>query len=332
MDKLLELGDDRRRSVFVETGKRMNLSPGIIEKDYWVCSVLSYLFKDCSYRNSLLFKGGTCLSKCFHLIQRFSEDIDISINWDILPYGQKDPFGERTRTQRKKFNDAARKETGDFVSGEFLAEIRAGLEKEWGFAVDIAPDPKNPMTLRIIYPRLFLTPGVNPLILLEAGSLSAKGPVLEEEAVPYVQPYFPHLFPDCSYRVRALSPERTFWEKAMILYRETKRPLEKETPHRYSRHYYDFYQLSYSPFYPQAIADREVLRSVIVSNETFYPETWMTYTNVESDFSLVPPEVRRLSLEEDYVSMEAMFYGKRPSLVTIYDRLKWIEEDFKKRQ
>jgi hypothetical protein len=211
MDKIINLSQEQRQSVFVETARRMNLDPGIIEKDYWVCSVLSYLFNRSPYRQNLLFKGGTCLSKCFDLIKRFSEDIDISINWDLLAFGKNDPFAERTRTQRKKFNDAARKETGSFVSGAFCSELCAGLEKEWGFAPSIAPDVTNPMTLVFAYPRLFNAPGVNPKILIEAGSLSAKGPVLEREAIPYAQEFFPHLFPDCSFRVRALSPERTFW-------------------------------------------------------------------------------------------------------------------------
>lgn len=58
----------------------------IIEKDWWVTQVLKAVFS-LPYAEYLSFKGGTSLSKCWHLIERFSEDIDIAINRDFLGYG-----------------------------------------------------------------------------------------------------------------------------------------------------------------------------------------------------------------------------------------------------
>ncbi len=55
----------------------------IIEKDWWVTQVLKAVFS-LPYAEHLSFKGGTSLSKCWHLIERFSEDIDIAINRDFL--------------------------------------------------------------------------------------------------------------------------------------------------------------------------------------------------------------------------------------------------------
>jgi hypothetical protein len=114
----------------------------------------------------------------------------------------------------------------------------------------------------------------------------------------------------------------------MILYRETKRPFEKKTPVRYSRHYYDFYQLSFSSFYAQALANRDLLHSVVCSNETFYPETWMTYAEAEKNLALVPPQERKEALKQDYQSMAAMFFGDQPDLEIIFQRLREIEKDF----
>ena len=49
-----------------------------IEKDWWVTVTLKALFNtEC--RNVLSFKGGTSLSKCYNIIERFSEDIDLAI-------------------------------------------------------------------------------------------------------------------------------------------------------------------------------------------------------------------------------------------------------------
>lgn len=57
--------------------------PGInqsaIEKDWWVTVTLKALFStECG--KSLIFKGGTSLSKGFNIIERFSENIDLTIS------------------------------------------------------------------------------------------------------------------------------------------------------------------------------------------------------------------------------------------------------------
>ena len=65
---------------------KIGINEVIIEKDYWVCFVLNYLFSKCKWKDAFTFKGGTSLSKCFHLIQRFSEDIDLILDWRVIGY------------------------------------------------------------------------------------------------------------------------------------------------------------------------------------------------------------------------------------------------------
>ncbi|WP_081811851.1 nucleotidyl transferase AbiEii/AbiGii toxin family protein [Butyrivibrio sp. AE3003] len=55
----------------------MKMHPSIVEKDFWVCFMLDHLFHDCIYKDAFVFKGGTSLSKSYHVIERFSEDIDL---------------------------------------------------------------------------------------------------------------------------------------------------------------------------------------------------------------------------------------------------------------
>lgn len=55
-----------------------------IEKDLWVCYMLDYLFHRCALKDNLPFKGGTSLSKAYGLIERFSEDIDLILDWRVL--------------------------------------------------------------------------------------------------------------------------------------------------------------------------------------------------------------------------------------------------------
>ena len=63
------------------------MHPAIVEKDFWVCWMLDYLFGESTFRDSFAFKGSTSLSKGFGLIERFSEDIDLIFDWRLLGYG-----------------------------------------------------------------------------------------------------------------------------------------------------------------------------------------------------------------------------------------------------
>lgn len=81
----------------VETG----IAEVVIEKDYWVFFVLNYLFSQCEWSEYFTFKGGTSLSKCFGLIERFSEDIDLILDWRLLGYSNSEPWEERSKNQCK---------------------------------------------------------------------------------------------------------------------------------------------------------------------------------------------------------------------------------------
>ena len=88
----------------------------IIEKDWWVSAVMRALFA-LPYANQMSFKGGTSLSKCWGLIDRFSEDIDIAVAREYLGYG-----GELSRTQ---ISDKLRRASCYFVREKLQFDIRA---------------------------------------------------------------------------------------------------------------------------------------------------------------------------------------------------------------
>ena len=88
----------------------------IIEKDWWVSTVMRALFA-LPYANQMSFKGGTSLSKCWGLIDRFSEDIDIAVAREFPGYG-----GELSRTQ---ISDKLRRASCYFVREKLQFDIRA---------------------------------------------------------------------------------------------------------------------------------------------------------------------------------------------------------------
>ena len=71
---------DERRGAFLTTAAQLNTGEVNVEKDFWVCWTLDALFNGLKEGGPrLLFKGGTSLSKGFGLINRFSEDIDVTV-------------------------------------------------------------------------------------------------------------------------------------------------------------------------------------------------------------------------------------------------------------
>ena len=62
------------------------------------------IFENEELKNKILFKGGTSLAKAYNLINRFSEDIDLILDWRILGISDEDAWAERTATQQDKFN------------------------------------------------------------------------------------------------------------------------------------------------------------------------------------------------------------------------------------
>ncbi len=93
-----------RAEAFQATAERKDLSEAVVEKDFWVCWILKQLFSIDLVSDRLLFKGGTSLSKIFHAINRFSEDIDIAVDYTALGFtGVRDPRqGGISKTRRVK--------------------------------------------------------------------------------------------------------------------------------------------------------------------------------------------------------------------------------------
>lgn len=81
MQRVAGLDNEQRKELFQATGLSMGLRPSAAEKDFWVCFMLDHLFNTCALKERFVFKGGTSLSKVYQLIERFSEDIDLILDW-----------------------------------------------------------------------------------------------------------------------------------------------------------------------------------------------------------------------------------------------------------
>lgn len=111
------ISNNELEQVIRNASQKNGVNEVILEKDYWVCFVLNYLFSKCKWKDAFTFKGGTALSKCFHLIQRFSEEIDLILDWRVIGYGMKEPWIERSGTKQDKFNKESNQRTEKFLKG-----------------------------------------------------------------------------------------------------------------------------------------------------------------------------------------------------------------------
>ena len=190
--------------------------------------------------------------------------------------------------------------------------------------VEVNPD--YPDILNITYPSSFRDEYLLPYIQLEIGPLSAAIPHENYTIQPYAAYEFPGLFknPDC--RVRAITAERTFWEKATILHQEAHRSADKPQPLKYSRHYYDLTRMAGSQVKNNSLANLELLEDVVRFKQQVYPRTWACYDlAVKGELKLIPPEHLIKFLLDDYENMREMIFGVYPGFNEILEVLKKLE-------
>lgn len=104
MYKVANLSKVQRKELFSETATLMNTTNAIVEKDFWVVWTLSKIFEDERLNKILMFKGGTSFSKVFNLIGRFSEDIDLILDWRLI--SEENPLNKQdSKNKQVKFNE-----------------------------------------------------------------------------------------------------------------------------------------------------------------------------------------------------------------------------------
>ena len=121
MDKIVQASDKERQQIFTETAVKRGLTPAVVEKDFWVCWILNKLFSCPEISKRIIFKGGTSLSKVYGLIERFSEDIDLILDWRELC--DEDPLMQRSNTKQKQFDEALEVKAEIFLTEIFYPQV-----------------------------------------------------------------------------------------------------------------------------------------------------------------------------------------------------------------
>lgn len=313
--------------LFKATADQIGLVPAIVEKDFWVCVMLDYLFGRSPWKTRLAFKGGTSLSKAFGLIKRFSEDIDLILDWRLLGYGKDEPWEERSNTQQDLFNARANELSAAFLKDEFVPRVKADLEAELGLEIVLEMDAHDPNTVVFRYPCAFDDAAILREIRLESGALAAWTPASKRAIRPYAAEAYPHLFKATETFVYTVEPERTFWEKVTILHREAMRTPERgPIQSRYSRHYYDLWCMIEAGTKDAALEKAELLDEVVRFKRKFYRCSWAKYEKAKiGEISLMPPECSFKALYDDYKHMQNMIFGSKPPFEEILAAIASLE-------
>lgn len=341
MDDVARMEPHDRRDLFNEAaGRRGDISAGVIEKDFWVCWTLKHIFALGPAPAQLIFKGGTSLSKVYGVIERFSEDIDLSLSREDLGFvGDRDPYKARSGKKKQALITEIQTRCREVIESELLPKLHVRFESILGAGAtgtpwSLSPDENDSQRIYFTYPAGIESGGggapnlyVRRLVLLELGARSDHWPAEEHPMRPYAAETMPDQFKEPECRVRTLSAERTFWEKATLLHAEAHKPLDKPSGDRLSRHYYDVARLYQSPIGPKALAKRELLAKVVAHKSLFFRSAWANYdTATPGTFRIVPPPARHAALKADYRAMqENMIFGESYSFEDLMTVLGEVE-------
>lgn len=334
MNSIARMPANARADLFAETADRKGLADAIVEKDFWVCWVLKQLFSIEALSGRLLFKGRTSLSKIFHAINRFSEDIDLAVDYAALGFtGGRDPRRDDiSKTRRAAILAEMMIACQQYIGGVFLDALTARCEEVLGKsdAWSLHVSDQDPNIVQFRYPTATAKnlAYVSPQVVLELGTHAEFVSHDNFTIRSFAAEEFPNVVADGDVAVVALLAKRTFWEKATILHAEFYRPLEKQILDRYSRHYYDVSMLANGPIRTEALSDIPLLAQVVRHKETFYPSGWARYDLAHpGTLRLVPREERLAALERDYRNMGVMIFGEPPAFKSILETLAALEQE-----
>lgn len=321
-----------QRTVIEQASIRKSLPKQAVEKDLWVTAALQILFGlPCA--ESLVFKGGTSLSKVWGLINRFSEDIDLALDRNLWELD-----GDLTKKGVKKL----RKASSLFVRDELCHQLREAVAKtplKDLCQIDAQPDGEGESTYpepRIIfvhYQPIFddKLDYIPPIIKIEAGARSLLEPAESKKIGSMIESVFPNVSTTLSDTfIKTAMPEKTFLEKAFLLH-ELFSVNNTVEAHRRSRHIYDLHLMMQKGIMEKAIENDVLWETIRHHRATLTSMNGVDYTpDIRDRIQLVPPKECRENWQNDYELMTgAMIYGQKPTFAELMASMEELERRFR---
>jgi Nucleotidyl transferase AbiEii toxin, Type IV TA system len=269
-ESFFRLSDADRREVLAVARDRTGRPAHLLEKDAWVVWTLAAVFES-PFGSDLTFKGGTSLSKAYRIIERFSEDIDLTVDIrKLIPaLASEGETLPTNRSQAAKWSKAVRENLPVWID----AYVRPWIEQRLtaaGLSADVRVAGNEQEQLQLRYPALSEGTGyVAPVVVLEFGGRSTGEP---HQMMPVVCDMLGHVedvtFPSAMPQVMSVS--RTFWEKATAAHVYCAQA--RMRGERFARHWYDLAAIAVSEHFGPAIAARDVAAAVSAHKSCFFVE------------------------------------------------------------
>ena len=325
---LKNLNDASRLLSINEASRISGISAKALEKDWWVTLTLKHVF-NMPYAKHFAFKGGTSLSKGWQIINRFSEDIDISLSAEVLGI-------EYLEAPSKTFVEQLRRAGCSFTSNELLQALKDEFansqvsENLYSIEAKLVPaemPDTDPQTLFVNYISLFdPNPYLPDRVKIEFSVRSLKEPSMNRNMSSLLNQYFPNdLYIEEPFEVLTIQPERTLIENILLLHeaynQEEKKSVQTDPM---SRHFYDLYQLSKHDFAKSTLTDDTFINDIIDHRKYYSRIKRFDYNRLKrGSLNIIPSSDILASLKIDYEIMRAeMIYGESPTFEEIIHEMK----------
>lgn len=304
-------------------------APIILEKDIWVVWALRALYAT-PFGQHLTFKGGTSLAKVHHAIDRFSEDVDITVDIrylvpHLLP-ADRAPL-PRTRSEADRWKKDIARSLQAWIESTALPAMQLAAER-----AAVAVTVRHTAEQIIVEAEYASDDGlINKAIQVEFGGRATGEPHHHHPVTCDLAAWRPELaFPSAT--VQAMDAERTFWEKATAVHVFCQRTNLKAA--RLARHWFDLVKLDACGIAERAVANRQLGADVAEHKQRFFREK--DADGREIDYSaaingglrLVPLHHLSAALATDYQQMvqAQMFLGEPLSFDALMERCGALEQ------
>lgn len=302
-----------------------------VEKDWWVTMVLKALTMT-QFAHLISFKGGTSLSKGWHLIDRFSEDIDIALKRENRFF-----INGFSNTQLAKARRAAR----HYIVRELPLELHSALSSLGVSNFTIEPElsrmvdgkrfdlraDTHPSVLFVNYESAIpeTSEYVQPRVKIEISCLSMDEPIEELFLNSFISSSVPES-EDIEVKIRTVIPTRTFLEKMFLLHEE----FQKRQPRSYrmSRHLYDLEKIMDTDFGLNALLDLQLYMDIVKHRSRYNKLPYVDYkTHQPQLINFLPPAsvIKEWELDYDKMRNQFIYDSQKLSFKQILERMRLLQ-------
>lgn len=325
----LQLKDQKLALDLAARGSGLPMA--VLEKDIWLTLVLGLLFSMPGAK-PMAFKGGTSLSKVFGAIKRFSEDVDVTVDYKSLGLDVTvAELAEKSNRDKDRASEALKAQLALHINQVVIPYLNRELSKLPGckdFYIEVDEAGEQ---VRVFYPSheaRHPDPYLKEFVLVEFGGRNEVVPNGDYEIVPDAAKHVPTVeFPKAM--VTVLAGERTFWEKATLIHALCNRDFPQGAK-RNSRHWYDLAMLADHACGKVALQDLDLLQDVVDLKRTFYRQNSARYELcLTGELILVPTGDNLVKLRDDYDQMieSGMMDSNEMPMDEILERLGILQDE-----